>query len=172
MLPQSRTAAKLLGEKRFNTGKPCKLGHLSDRYVANGQCVECSRAQAIEYTKTDQSKEARNTPAYKAYRAQFNARYHKTDKKREYTRDWKLQANYGITIDQYNVMVQAQDSKCKICKITFDGIGTAKSAPCVDHCHATGKVRGILCMNCNKLLGMAKDDISILANAIHYLQTE
>ena len=45
-----------------------------------------------------------------------------------------------------------------------------KSKLVVDHCHATGKVRGLLCHNCNRALGLLKDKISVLKNAIQYLE--
>lgn len=40
----------------------------------------------------------------------------------------------------------------------------------VDHCHTTGKVRGILCHHCNLMLGNAKDNTFVLSNAIKYLE--
>jgi Recombination endonuclease VII len=55
---------------------------------------------------------------------------------------------YGITVAQYAEILEAQGNTCAICK------GTNMALPlCVDHDHETGKVRGILCTNCNLLLG-------------------
>ncbi len=74
---------------------------------------------------------------------------------------------YGITLKDYDAMLEKQNGKCKIC-------GTKKLAKdqgrfCVDHDHITSKIRGLLCYNCNHMLGNAKDDIKILASAIQYL---
>ena len=90
-------------------------------------------------------------------------------KNKLYRRDKTYQRLYGITIDDYNRMFAEQDGCCAICGIhqTKD-----KSTFCVDHCHATGKVRGLLCTKCNKALGLFHDNQDLLNKAIHYLQGE
>lgn len=75
----------------------------------------------------------------------------------------ELLRKYGLTIEQYKQMLLTQDYRCGICKSQL-------TRPNVDHCHITGKVRKLLCKNCNTLLGQAKDSISILKNAISYLK--
>lgn len=75
-----------------------------------------------------------------------------------------LQRLYGLTVEQHAEILKAQDGKCKIC----NELPKTKSL-FVDHCHKTGKVRGLLCVYCNSLLGMAKDSPTILQNAINYL---
>jgi hypothetical protein len=70
-------------------------------------------------------------------------------------------------LEEYNKLLAAQDDKCKIClkhKTEF------KFALCVDHCHDTGKVRGLLCDNCNQALGLLKDDVDALKRAIEYIE--
>lgn len=74
---------------------------------------------------------------------------------------------YGITPEEAVAMFEAQGSVCKICK--SDTPGSSKNWH-VDHCHSTGKVRGILCNHCNLMLGYAKDNQQILCAAIEYLQ--
>lgn len=76
---------------------------------------------------------------------------------------------YGLTLEQRDEMRAAQQNKCLICLNTFS-FGWGKQGPAVDHCHATGKVRGLLCPTCNNLLGRAKDSVEILQRAIQYLQ--
>lgn len=79
-----------------------------------------------------------------------------------------LRKNYGMTIEQFDVMFQRQGGKCAIChEAPADPRGFK---PHVDHCHTTGKVRGILCGRCNKALGQFKDDATLLRRAIHYLE--
>lgn len=74
---------------------------------------------------------------------------------------------YGITVEQYQTMFVAQNGKCAICETTqFDGPGKKLH---VDHCHTTGIVRGLVCVRCNVLLGMAKDCPDRLTRAIAYL---
>ena len=84
--------------------------------------------------------------------------------------DYGLKAitkRYGITVSDYNEMFKQQDGCCEICgKHQIHEVTRLH----IDHCHLTGKVRGLLCGNCNHLLGKAQDSISILKNAIEYLQ--
>ena len=78
----------------------------------------------------------------------------------------KLKLTYGITIEEFDNMMKKQDSKCKICNSDISKKGEAN----VDHCHTNGYVRGLLCFNCNIGLGMFKDNLSLLKNAIKYLK--
>jgi hypothetical protein len=89
-------------------------------------------------------------------------------KQRIYERKLDYRKKYGITLEQYNAMFANQNGCCLICnkhqKVLEKGLA-------VDHCHTTGKVRGLLCSNCNLMLGLAKDKTEILSNAIRYLNT-
>ena len=75
----------------------------------------------------------------------------------------KLQKVYGLTLEQYNQMFVSQNGKCKICN------ESQEKRLCVDHCHKTGKVRGLLCSNCNFGIAFLKDDPNLLLSAIKYL---
>lgn len=74
---------------------------------------------------------------------------------------------YGITEQQYADLMEKQGNACAICGTT-EWAGRHK-VPHVDHCHDTGKVRGILCHDCNLMLGNAKDDPDRLRAAARYL---
>lgn len=79
---------------------------------------------------------------------------------------------YGLTLDQYDGMVAAQAGICFICGDTPDPNGVrAASRLHVDHDHATGKVRGLLCNHCNRGLGAFRDRRDLLELAINYLKT-
>lgn len=83
-----------------------------------------------------------------------------------------LQRTYDITIEDYRVMYKEQSGTCKICN-SEGFLMNPKRHKCklvVDHCHTTGKVRGLLCHNCNRALGLLKDSINTLANAIKYVE--
>ena len=71
---------------------------------------------------------------------------------------------YRMPKDGYLDLVKKQKGLCKICK--SDGGGRSLH---VDHCHTTGKVRGLLCSNCNTGLGLFKDNVDLLKKAIKYL---
>lgn len=81
-----------------------------------------------------------------------------------------LKNNYGIEAKDYERMLEEQDHKCKICKGTgFKMKEEHTLLLMVDHCHTTGRVRGLLCHNCNRALGLLKDNVEALKNAIEYL---
>lgn len=120
------------------------------------------------------------TPEDKALEAEANRKYQKSPARRAYDRKrnatenrrvrrkaYDLTRTYGITPEQWSRMFAEQDSCCAICKSPspeqLRGWHT-------DHCHDTGKVRGILCHSCNMLLGHAKDKEIRLLAAVTYLQ--
>lgn len=81
---------------------------------------------------------------------------------------------YGIDFTQYNDMRKNQNYRCAICNLHESEVarGRAKSsetALCVDHCHTTKKVRGLLCTNCNTLIGKSQENPLVLSSAIRYL---
>ena len=88
---------------------------------------------------------------------------------KEYYRNRSLVGRYGITLQEYNEMLIDQDYSCKVCKVheKYNDCGRQLA---VDHCHDTGKVRGLLCQKCNVGLGLFRDNISFLAEAIKYLE--
>ena len=74
---------------------------------------------------------------------------------------------YGLTIEDFNKLLLNQDKRCKICKTkNLNNHGQL----CVDHCHETGKVRGLLCDICNRGLGYFKDDVKLIESAFNYLK--
>jgi hypothetical protein len=78
-----------------------------------------------------------------------------------------LKCSYGITIDEYEAMLAAQDNRCKICRVVFDS-SVSRNRPCVDHCHGTGTVRGILCSHCNTGIGYFDENPIALKAAAKY----
>lgn len=86
-------------------------------------------------------------------------------------RDRFLLKKFGISLEQYNQMHSEQNGVCKICKQpeTHKRNGVLK-ALAVDHCHKTGKVRGLLCCDCNTGIGKLKDSIDVLLSAVQYLK--
>jgi len=79
----------------------------------------------------------------------------------------KLKRRFGITLDDFNEMYKNQGGKCLICDATESMSGHRLA---VDHCHITGKIRGLLCKSCNVALGGFKDNIESLKKAIKYLE--
>lgn len=82
-------------------------------------------------------------------------------------RSQKLRSMYGITIEEYEVMHAEQHGVCKVCG--RPNISGRKLD--IDHDHATGKIRGLLCIACNTAIGQAQDNPSRLRALAIYLET-
>jgi hypothetical protein len=72
---------------------------------------------------------------------------------------------YGISVEDYERMLEEQDGGCHICGKKPEG----KRALDIDHDHTTGKVRGLLCSNHNRALGLLNDDIKLMLRSVEYL---
>lgn len=84
-----------------------------------------------------------------------------------------LKYKYGITQAEFNEAWQKQDGNCAICENELPDLmeyNNRRRGYAIDHNHDTGEFRGILCLNCNSMLGMSKDDIGVLQSAIIYLE--
>lgn len=98
----------------------------------------------------------------------------------EQKRSSHLRVHFGMTVDEWAAMYAAQGGCCAICRAPFPPLenmlkprATGKHGPTTfntDHCHNTGKVRGILCHRCNVALGGLRDTIAIARRCIEYLQ--
>lgn len=81
----------------------------------------------------------------------------------------KLRIKYGLTLDQYAAMSEAQSHSCPICKRHVSTI--TKNKLVVDHCHTSGKVRALLCSPCNSAIGLLGEDIARILSAAEYLKS-
>lgn len=75
-----------------------------------------------------------------------------------------MKMKYNLSLSTLAEMKEAQSSKCLICKEEKELV--------VDHCHSSGRVRGLLCRTCNSGLGMFKDNLLFLKSAMEYLENE
>ncbi len=90
-----------------------------------------------------------------------------------YRRNLFLKRRYGISLDEYKMMLLSQGGMCAICRnpeTTVHKSGTPHTLN-VDHCHETGRVRGLLCSLCNTAIGKMHDDPSRLRAAAMYLES-
>ena len=106
-------------------------------------CKMCKNADRPKYKK--------ETPIY-------------DDEKRNYF----YQKKYGISLDDYNKLFDKQESCCKICGRHQSEFNKALH---VDHRHSDGVVRGLLCFECNVLVGMIENNINLLGTVFDYLET-
>jgi hypothetical protein len=134
------------------------------------QCVSCGQRKFPEqFNKniqniTGRQSECRSCNGEKRWL--FRSKNSERFRERSFTD--KLKRNFNLTIEDYNKMVLDQNGVCKICgQPETSKVVTRLS---VDHCHSTGKVRGLLCKSCNSALGQAKDNIDLLHKMIDYLK--
>jgi hypothetical protein len=86
------------------------------------------------------------------------------ERDKDYSTFYNRKRKYGITKEEYIVRLESQQGVCAICGLT------CTRALAVDHNHLTGKVRGLLCNNCNRGIGHLKDSTLLLEKAIKYLK--
>ena len=141
--------------------------------ILRKDCKECSKERTKKKRWEDpELRRKYDRDYYKNNRDEMrkrdSERYHS---KRKYDEKYILQkANqrhlkkYGISLSEKELLLNKQECKCMVCKnpLRFEDSYT-------DHCHKTKKIRGILCLNCNILLGHAKDSVELLQSAINYL---
>jgi hypothetical protein len=154
-------------EQRYCTTS-CKNAHYQRgrRKVQGDHC----RALAKKSRKHNKEKIRARAKAYRknnreSLRAAAKARY-KADRDRIRAARWLTR--FGITPEEYDARLAAQGGHCAICPSTTPVKGKFFH---VDHDHETGKVRGLLCMNCNTGLGHFKDSTGLLRAAAEYLTT-
>jgi len=114
-------------------------------------------------------KQKTQTSEFKEKNKQKSAKFRKRnpDLIKNNKRKALLLKKYNITLEEYDSLLLKQDHKCAIC--SSDMAQSNKQYLCVDHCHTTGKVRGLLCDKCNMGLGLFQDNIELLQNSITYL---
>ncbi len=99
-----------------------------------------------------------------------NKKYRSTDeyrsKVKKTNRIWRLRKCYNMTLEDYDNMFKEQDGVCFICKQPEE----LNQRLCVDHDHETGKIRKLLCNQCNRVLGYTKENVTLLKEFIKYIR--
>ena len=139
---------KTCGKEKAHNDFPKHKGY---KECIRPHCIECRREKELAYHHKHKNDE---TKSYK---------YDKAKDKNK-----KLMSAYNITFEEYKTMIEVQDYKCCICGDILNTDLKKRLAP-VDHCHKTGRIRGILCKDCNVGLGSFKDDIDVMNSAIQYI---
>jgi len=93
----------------------------------------------------------------------------KTKGAKKFIRNQGYKSRYGISYEVFEEMLKSCDYTCHICgcKVVQKHGG---NKACLDHCHTTGNLRGVLCNRCNKGIGLLDDSVDVLQKAIDYLQ--
>lgn len=166
LLPASKEDAELIGSKHYFDGVPCKNGHIEKRRTKCKSCIQCIRNASAKYKLTE--------------KYAIGAAKRIDSKKADGT--WSLDCasrtlkhQYGITLEEYNKMLEKQQGVCAICgkaeKITDKRTGNVKRLA-VDHCHKTNVIRGLLCLFCNTAIGKFKDNPELIEKAASYVRNK
>lgn len=90
----------------------------------------------------------------------------------EYEGNYKLKIRYGMSNEEYTKLSVLQENRCAICgngEVATHNKTKETQKLAVDHCHETGQVRGLLCQDCNRGIGLFHEDVLRLEKAIEYL---
>lgn len=137
------------------------------------KCIECELTKSLDkFSWTVKSKGYISSYCKVCTNKKMhNKRMLNPEKEYERTRRRHYKSKYGITLEQYNEMFEKQKGLCAICdkpQKRYSTSGNKRLA--VDHCHTTGKVRALLCTECNVGIGYAQDNPDILKSMILYLE--
>jgi len=143
-----------------------KVNHL---FLEQRECRTCGEVKNLladfYLSRKDPTKKSSYTYECKdCTKVRISKSYHNNP---DASRNNHLKRLYGIDIEDYNRLLTEQKNCCAVCGT--DKPGGKHSSFNVDHCHTTGKVRGLLCKSCNIMIGEAKDNVDILKNAMLYL---
>jgi hypothetical protein len=123
-------------------------------------CISCTKTLRVQ-----------RNPEIAAYQARRRAQ--RTASEKELAKEYQLQYHFGISLQEYNEMLEAQGHCCAICG-KADGTDLHAGARTrqlgVDHDHRTGMVRGLLCNDCNRAIGQLKDDATVVRKAAEYME--
>lgn len=136
-------------------------------------CTNCKQLRPLSEFWRDRSKKHGYSARCKPCKTAIFNRYRKErgyDKRRYWAnrdseRERHLKRKYGITLADYAELLKRQGGCCAICRRSEPASKTLD----VDHCHATGRVRGLLCTSCNRMIGHSFDNPETLARAATYL---
>lgn len=160
-LPKSRREAKAQGAPRYFTGKPCKNGHVAERYVFGG-CVPChqafSWARRQDPEVLDQQRSAQRWRMRRKRADPVEAAKIKLITAASQKKHWRK----GRAKFLSRLAGEPKPERCQICD--------KRGRVCFDHCHATGKFRGWICNQCNTILGWVNDDPIRLRKLAAYLE--
>lgn len=165
-VPSCRREAKRLGLKHFQSDRPCPAGHVGLRYANTGICVICHRERALKVSRADPPAHRQKTKQWRRANPEKYSEYRKGwyRNNQEQVRARVRDNRYLLQRGQFEAMLVAQDSRCLGCCEPFN------ETPNVDHCHLSGRVRGLLCGHCNRSLAFAKDNRDTLLRLAGYLK--
>lgn len=150
----------------------------------NRICVKCSKEKDLEdfkklhgsgysnyceYCRGQSRASMRRRMTKEERTAQHKAWREANPEKTAYRKKRNLLKLYGLTVEEFDRISEEQGHVCRICGLAHKA-GSFFDRLVVDHCHTTGKLRGLLCTNCNTAIGLFKESISNMQRAIEYVR--
>jgi hypothetical protein len=153
-------------------------------FKSKGLCIQCGATPEAGRSRCVKCKKYMNEYSKNKYNLKvsigvcvscggtegFDSSFKSCDKCREKDRDRmntdankRRLRNYGLVEQDYVQLVERQNGNCAICGLHFD------QPLHIDHCHETGKIRGLLCHKCNTGIGLLGDNVEIIRRALRYL---
>ena len=128
-------------------------------------CTKCGELKPLTEFYKDKQKPTGYRPDCKKCNIKQCTEWNKKNKAKHYGYD--IKRKYGITLAEYEALLKSQNEKCAICD---KHISEFKTRFHVDHCHTSGKVRSLLCVNCNHGIGAFFEDLKLLEKAAEYIK--
>lgn len=154
--------------------KTCRKCNISKEDIAFSKgrlvCKECRKLYMHSHYNNNKDHFKKKAKQWMIDNPEKYKQYAKTSKKthKHINRDKYLQRKFGITLQEFDCLSIAQNHVCKICNQPE----RVNKNLAVDHCHETGKIRGLLCTSCNTALGLFRDIKENLERAIRYLDEQ
>ena len=192
-LPKTLADASATGSRFYFNGRSCAKGHVSPRYTKASGCVACNRVRNVKRAGVDEdragsraAKHAARIEAQKLGRGTYEnpepcksghyARWVSTNncvqcdaearqRHKVSAKFSRIKKEYGLSRDKYTEMVAQQSGRCAICGEQPDSHFSLH----IDHCHTTGRVRGLLCGKCNQGIGLFSESKLLMQKAMEYL---
>jgi hypothetical protein len=167
--PMDKAQRQREAVRRYRAKNPDKVraSNAASKRRGRKKDPEKAREYARQWRADNSDKRRNYDKRYYAANAEARCEYQRVrrienpEKFRDYDRVRGPGRKYGLTPEEVEALRRAQDDKCRICR--------RQEKLVIDHCHTTGRVRGMLCFRCNNLLGLALDDCAILDAAMDYL---
>ena len=143
---------------------------ISEFYDGRGYCKKCRREYQREWREKNPEKARAWSKRNPSKRKAINDKYKEINREaiRVSDRRYQLERVYGMTLEEYDDLLIRQDGSCAGCEATEYNDRSYHLA--VDHNHETGEMRGLLCLRCNRILGLANDDPVMLRRLAEYLE--
>jgi hypothetical protein len=153
-------------ERRDSRCRACRAAEMRRYRAENPEIVKAIERRTRKKHR-EKYRERSSKWYYENHQRAKDARKAYRIEKAETIRHNKLKAAFGIGLDEYDEMLKSQNGKCAICGVHESRLLRRLA---VDHCHNSGKVRGLLCGSCNTGIGSFKESEINLTSAIKYIQ--